>query len=391
MLLRKTEKHLFVRGSTEFALDLFQKLTTQDKNLFFSPYNLTVLLAMVYSGARGDTATQMAEALHFPADHMTLHAQVAELEEQLLAGSTKGSYDLRIGNRIWSQVGYPLVQSFLDLVSSRYKSGVEHVDFSQGEQTCQVMNRWIEDQTAGLITDLVTPEMLTPTTRVMLTSAIYFKGLWLDPFRKESTRDKEFWVSPQRTVQTPMMYQQVEVPYGEYADVQVVALPYRHRADRTQADISMVILLPRIRGDLDMISSRLHPKQLGRWVDDLKSHEVKVFLPKFRIQCRHSLQNILTELGMVNAFDPMTADFSGMTQAKGPFGIADLLQQAYVNVDEEGTEAAAVSTTMFALSLDRTRPPIPVFRADHPFLFLIRHNPSGSILFIGRVNNPRHE
>jgi serine protease inhibitor len=389
MLLWKTEKHLFVRGSTEFALDLLQKLTTQDKNIFFSPYNLTVLLAMVYAGARGDTATQMAEALHFPANHKTLHAQVAEIDEQLLAGSTKGCYELRIGNRIWSQSGYPLLQSFLDVVATHYQSGIEQVDFSRGEQTCRVMNRWIEDQTAGLIKNLVNQEMLTPETRLILTSAIYFKGLWLDPFRKESTRDEEFWVSPQRTVRTLMMHQQVEVPYAEYSDVQAVALPYRHLGDRTQPAISMVILLPRTRGELDNISTRLEARQLERWVDGLKSQKVKIVLPKFRIESLYFMQSLLAGLGMVNAFDPMTADFSGMTQAKEPFWIGDLLQKAYVNVDEEGTEAAAVSMNFMLGAMIRKSPPIPVFRVDHPFLFLIRHNASGSILFIGRVNNPQ--
>jgi len=389
MLIWKSEKDLLVRGGTEFALDLLQKLKVQDKNLFFSPYNLTNLLAMVYAGARGETAAEMAEALHFPADHQTLHAQVADVDKQLRSGSKKGLYELRIGNRIWSQIGYPLLQSFLDVVAAHYWSGVEQVDFSQGEPTCQVMNRWIKDQTAGLITELVNTGMFTPETRVLLTSAIHFKGLWLSRFRKEATRDEEFWVSPHRTVRTPMMYQQVEVPYAEYVDVQVLALPYRHREDWTEPDISMVIVLPRNRGELNNISTQLHLGQFGRWLYGLKSQTVEIFLPKFEITSLYSPRSLLMELGMVNAFAPMTADFSGMTQATEPFWIGDLLQEAYVKVDEEGTEAAAVSSLWFCTGLVSTRLSIPVFGADHPFLFLIRHNPSGSILFIGRVNNPQ--
>lgn len=388
MLLWKSEKDVFVRNHTKFALDLLHKLTTQDKNPFVSPYNLTVLVAMVYAGAHGETATQIAEALHFPADHKALHAQIAEIEEQLFAGSKKGNYDLRIGNRIWSQIGYPLLQSFLDIVSVHYKSGIGNVDFSQGEQTCQVMNRWIEEQTAGLIKNLVSPNLFTPQTRVMLTSAIYFKGLWSDPFPKEATRDEEFWISPERTVRAPMMQQQMEVPYAEYTDVQVVALPYRQLGERPQPDISMVILLPRTRGELDNIS--LHAEQFVQWVSGLKSQTVKIVLPKFRIESLHLLGSFFRELGMVNAFDPMTADFSGLTQAKVPFWIGSILQKAYVNIDEEGTEAASLATTMYFTALLRGRSSsIPVFRADHPFLFLLRHNPSGSILFIGRVNNPQ--
>lgn len=393
MLMWKSEKDLFVRGSTEFALDLLQKLTIQDKNLFFSPYNLTVSLAMVYAGARGDTAAQMAEALHFPANHKTLHAQVADIDEQLLAGNKQGQYELRIGNRIWSQKGFPLLQSFLDHVAAHYQSGIEQVDFSRGEQTSQVINRWVQDQTGGLIKNLVNQGMFTPLTRVILTGAIYFKGMWLEPFLKFATQDEEFWVTPERTVRIPMMQQQVGAPYAEYSEVQVVALPYRYLGHRTQPDVSMIIVLPRTRGELDDISTQMQTRQLERWLNGLKSQQVKIFLPRFRIESSYSLREPIKELGMLNAFVPETADFSGMTQAKEPFWIGDLIQKAYVNVDEEGTEAAAVSMMhiYFTHVARKKPPPIPVFRADHPFLFLIRHNPSGSILFIGRVNNPQAE
>lgn len=390
MHMWNSEKDLFVRGSTEFALDLLQKLSIQDENLFVSPYNLSVLLAMMYAGARGDTANQMAAVLHFPADCKTSHDQLADLNDQLLAGSKNGQFELRIGNRIWSQTGYVLLQSFLDIVATRYKSSVEEVDFSQGERTCRVINGWTEDQTAGMIKNLVNQSMFTPGTLIILTGAMHFKATWLDPFEGSATREEKFWVSPERTVRTPMMQQEVEVPYAEYSDVQAVALPYHHLGIRTEPDISMVILLPRTRGDLANISTRLHRQQLERWVDGLKFQEVKIFLPKFRMESSHSLKTLFTELGMGNAFNPMTADFSGMTQAKKPLWIDNLLHKAYVNVDEEGTEASAAASGWVCLGAKvGGRPPIPVFKADHPFLFLIRHNPSGIILFIGRVNNPQ--
>jgi serpin B len=387
MLLWKSDKDVFARGCTEFAFDLLHKLNNQDKNLFFSPFNLSALCAMVYAGARGETAAQMAEALHFPTDHQTLHGQVADLNAQLLAHST--DYELRIGNRIWSQAGYPLLQSFLDIIAAHYQSGVEQVDFSQGQQTSQVINRWIEDQTGGLIKNLVDQGMLTPVTRVILTSAIYFKGLWLDPFRKEKTQDEEFWVTQERTVRTPIMHQLVGVPYAEYSDVQVVALPYRHLNQQRQPDVSMLIVLPRNRDELDKVSTRLDRRQLERWVNGLESQNVEVFLPRFRIESGHFLRGPMTELGMRNGFDPKTADFSGMTQAREPFWIDGLIQKAYVNVNEEGTEAAAAAATIYFGYMGGKRPPTPVFRADHPFLFLIRHNTSRNILFIGQVRNPQ--
>jgi serpin B len=389
MRMWNSEKDFFVRSSTEFALDLLQKLSIQDQNLFVSPYNLSVLLTMVYAGARGDTANQMAAVLHFPADCKTLHDQLADLNDQLLAGSKNGQFVLRIGNRIWSQTGYALLQSFLDIMAIRYKVAVEEVDFSQGERTCRVINDWVKDQTAGVIINLVTQNMFTSETLVILTGATYFKGKWLNPFEKSATREEEFWVSPERTVRTPMMQQEVVVPYAEYSDVQAVALPYHHLGIRNEPDISMVILLPQTRGDLDNISTRLQRIQLERWVDGLKFQKVKIFLPKFRMESSHRLRNLLAELGMGNAFDLKTADFSGMTQARKPLWIDDLLHKAYLNVDEAGTEAAAASGWICLGATMGERPPIPVFKADHPFLFLIRHNPSGIILFIGRVNNPQ--
>ena len=392
MFMWKSYKDSVVQGNRKFAIDLFQKLATKERNLCFSPHSLSVLFAMLYAGARGNTASQIAQTLHFHADQKALHSQIADIHQQLIAGSKQGFYELRIGNRIWSQVGYPLQRAFLETVATHYQSGVEQTDFSQSQETCEVMNRWIEKQTGGLIKNLVNQGMFSATSRAIPTSAIYFKGMWVDPFWKKATRDEDFWVSPQRMVRTPMMQRQLDVPYAEHSDVQMLELPYRHLEDRAQPAMSMFVLLPRTRGELENISNRLHPRQLERWLHGLKSQTVKIFLPKFRIESLCAPRNALEALGMVNAFDPLTADFSGMAQTEEPYWIEKLLQKAYINVDEEGTEAAAVSMSTFFTCMTRgKRPPIPVFRADHPFLFLIRHNPSGCIVFIGKVNDPQEQ
>jgi serpin B len=208
MLFWKSERDLFVCGSTQFALELVQRLTSQERNLFFSPYILSSLLAMVYAGARGDTAAQMAEVLHFPSDHEKLHGQITDLHERFLACNKSGHYELRIGNRLWSQIGYPLRESFLDILARYYRGGVELVDFSQSDQVCRVINRWVEDETAGLIKNLVSKAMLNRETRMVLTSAIYFKGSWISPFKQQNTHDQDFWIAPQKGIQTPMMPRQ---------------------------------------------------------------------------------------------------------------------------------------------------------------------------------------
>src|SRR6476620_6062116 len=177
MLMWKSNKDSVVQGNTKFAVDLFQKLATKDKNLCFSPHSLSVVFAMLYAGARGETASQIAEALHFHTHLKALHHQLADINQQLTAGSKQGFYDLRIGNRIWRQVGYPLQQAFLETVAAHYQSGVEQVDFSQSQETCQVMNRWIEEQTAGLIKNLVNQGMFSAKSRAISISAIYFKGM----------------------------------------------------------------------------------------------------------------------------------------------------------------------------------------------------------------------
>lgn len=390
MLMRKSKKELFVPGSTHFALQLLQRLTNQEDNCCVSPYNLAVLLAMLYAGARGDTAAQMAEALGFPADHTELHPQMVDLKEQLLAGGREGQYELHTGNKIWTQSGFTLRQSFIDIMTAQYESGLGQVDFSQVGMTCQIINQWIEAQTGGLIKNLITPDLISPLTRVVLASAVYFKGKWMNPFPMDSTREEEFWLAPNRLIRIPMMYQEVETQYAQYADVQVLALPYHHLG-RKAADVSMIILLPR-RGTLDDVVVRLTAREVDRWADGLEYQLVKIFLPKFRIEFKAYLATFFIQLGIVNAFDPSKADFSGMAQVSDPFSIEQIVHKAYVNIDEEGTEAAAASATAIMLGSAGwiwDEQPVPVFRADHPFLFLIRHNPSGSILFVGRVNNPQ--
>ena len=223
---------------------------------------------------------------------------------------------------------------------------------------------------------------------MVLTSAIYFKGSWISPFKQQNTHDQDFWIAPQKGITTPMMSQTIEVPYAEYDDLQVVSLPYRHDTGRQNSEISMVILLPRAHDGLDKVSAQLVPRKLEEWINGLQLRDVEVFLPSFKIESFYNLREPLSELGMRNAFDSANADFTGMAQTDEPFWIEQLIQKAYVHVNEEGTEAAAACIdVMFGAS--GSPPRIPVFRADHPFLFFIRHNQSGTILFVGGVNDPQ--
>ena len=366
-----------VRGNTEFAFALYHKLRTAEGNLFFSPYSISTALAMTYAGARGDTAAEMAHALHFPLDQEQLHPAFASLEARLGDIGGKGHIQLRVANALWPQEGYALLEAFLALTKRYYGVRVTAVDYGDTETARRTINAWVEEKTEDKIQDMIPPGLLNALTRLVLVNAIYFKGDWASQFDPSLTSDAPFWVTPDTQVQAPMMSQVHGFGYGEGDGLQVLELAY------AGDDLSMVVLLPREIDGLADLEERLTVENLDRWTKHLWQSEVQVSLPKFEITFPASLSGILTSMGMVDAFGD--ADFSGMDGTK-LLQIAAVLHKAFVAVNEEGTEAAAATAVIMQL-MALPSPP-PVFRADHPFVFLIRENSTGSILFLGRVVNP---
>jgi len=365
-----------VQGNTEFALDLYQKLRTTDGNIFFSPYSISTALAVTYAGARRDTAIQIAQALHFLLDQKQLHPAFALLEAKLGEVGKKGQVQLRIANTLWPQKGYALLEEFLALMKQYYGVLITAVDYGNAEAARHTINAWVEEKTENKIKDLILPRMLDALTRLVLVNAIYFKGNWASQFDQRLTSDAPFWVTPDDQVQVPTMTQKHKFRYGEGNGLQILELPY------AGDDLSMIVLLPEGIGVLAKLEDSLTGENLGRWARNLRETEVEVFLPRFEITFPFRLDDTLKSMGMVDAFSDR-ADFSGMDEE--PLYISAVLHKAFLAVNEEGTEAAAATAVIMA----RGPPSLPpIFRADHPFVFLIRENSAGSILFLGKVVNP---
>ena len=396
---RTTEKgqematEALVAQNNIFALDLYRKLRAREGNLFFSPHSISTALAMTYAGARGKTDTQMATVLHFPTvpsetvpvkktfARPRFHSAFGKIVKDLNARGKKGGYELTIANALWGQKGYGFLEEFLQLVKAYYDGQLNEVDFvGATEAARKTINAWVERKTNDKIKDLISRGALDEMTRLVLTNAIYFKGNWGRQFKEDRTKDAPFTLLSGDKVDVPMMNQKAEFGYMETEDFQALDLPY------VDDELSMVILLPKESDGLPEFEQGLAIENLSAWLGELREREVIVSVPKFKMTSRFGLASVLKSMGMMDAFSPGIADFSGMNGKKNLF-ISAIIHQAYVDVNEEGTEAAAATAVTFKVtSIGPAQ--TPVFRADHPFLFLIRDNLSGSILFIGRVADP---
>lgn len=370
-----------VDGNNAFAFDLYGRLSGREGNLFLSPFSVSSALAMTYAGARGPTAEEMARVLRFPPGQEELNPVFGALLRDLGGGEAKG-YQLHIANALWAQKGYPFLKSFLDIGKTHYAAALEELDFVQAaEEARQTINAWVEKQTEEKITNLIPSGVLDDLTRMVLTNAIYFKGAWTKEFDKSDTQEQEFWTTPDRSVQAPLMQKTDDFNYGETDDCQVLELPY------AGGDLSMVVLLPRDRGGLEALERGLSASAFAQYLSNLRTMKVEVSLPKFKVTSKFSLKDALTAMGMPLAFT-YDADFSGMTGNKELY-ISAVLHKAFVDVNEEGTEAAAATAVVMTLkSAPALREKPKVFRADHPFVLIIRDKRSASVLFLGRVANP---
>jgi len=391
--MEKTDKQLVAAGNNKFALELYAKLRSREGNLFFSPYSISTALAMAYAGARGETETEMAKVLHFPTvpsetvavkdkfARMRFHSAFGTIVKDLNARGRKGSYELTVANALWGQKGYGFLEEFLGLIKTNYDGQLNEVDFIRAtEATRKAINVWVEKKTNNKIKNLIQKGVLDSMTRLVLTNAIYFKGNWARQFKEERTKDAPFTLADGQKVDVAMMNQTTDFNYMETEDFQGLELPY------VDDELSMIILLPKEFNGLDEFEKTLTSENLSKWLGKLRNREVRVSIPKFKMTSQFGLASVLKSMGMIDAFS-VNADFSGMNGKRDLF-ISAVIHKAYVDVNEEGTEAAAATAvTMKLTSIGPAQ--IPVFRADHPFLFLIRDNHSGSILFIGRVMNPK--
>ncbi len=369
-----------------FALDLYSRVAGGEGNLFLSPYSIHSALSMVYAGARGETAGQMQHVLHLSTDQnrtAEIYGQMIKDLNQGGEGRGKPNYKLVVADAVWGQKGVSFVPDFRNVLEDDYGAQLEVADFTKPEDARARINSWVAEKTESKIPDLIPPGALTPETRAVLANAIYFKSAWESSFEKTATINAPFHPAAAESIQVSMMRQVHSFDYAENADLQVVALPYfRER-------LSMVVLLPRQVDGIGALEKELTPDSLDVWTKNLLPHRVDLSLPRFKFSARlSSLASTLSAMGMTTAFDPKTADFSGMVEADRWF-ISQVIHQAFVDVNEEGTEAAAATAVGMATAIMQPPERPIVFRADHPFFFVIRDNGTGALLFMGRVANPK--
>ena len=391
-----TNTKYVVKGNNEFAFQLYARLRGKEGNLFFSPYSISTALALTYSGARGQTESQMGAVLHFPIfakqnkeswisstvipDRRQFASAFAEIIKDLNSRGEKGGYELRVANALWGQKKYGFLQEYLELIETNYGGKLNEVDFIRAAESARkTINRWVEKKTNNKIKNLIQKGVLDSMTRLVLTNAIYFKGNWARQFKKDNTKDAPFTLVDGKKVDAEMMNQKAEFGYMETESFQGLELPY------VDDELSMIILLPKKNDGLDELEKTLTVENLTKWLSKLYKREVVVSVPKFKMTSQFGLASVLKAMGMTDAFSS-NANFSGINGKRDLF-ISAVIHKAYVDVNEEGTEAAAATAvTMRLTSIGPAR--IPVFRADHPFLFFIRDNHTESILFVGRLMNP---
>ena len=383
---------LLVKGNSAFAFKLYQQLRDKEGNIFYSPYSISLALAMTYAGARGETAEQMKDALEFVPEQERLHpafnwldAELAKRGEGAKGKDDKG-FRLNVVNAVWGQKDYAFLSDFLDVLAENYGAGLRIMDFVREAEKCRrIINEWVSDQTEGRIEDLIPPGAITDLTRLVLTNAIYFNAAWEHPFDEHATVDGAFYLLDGRQVRVPMMRQTESFAYTSGEGYQAVELLYDRGEGADAGALSMVILLP-AAGNFGAFEEGLHAERVGAIIEDLQPIRLALTMPKFKFDSGFSLREVLAEMGMPDAFSPDDADFSGMTGRRELF-VSDVLHKAFVDVNEQGTEAAAATAVVVGITSVPQEPCVKV-TIDRPFIFLIRDIETGAILFVGRVLNP---
>ncbi len=370
-----------VTGNTTFALDLYQQLKGEPGNLFYSPHSISMALAMTWAGARGQTEADMAKVLGFSLTQQQTHAAFNALDQALAsrgqgaAGSDGQGFRLNVANAMWAQIGFPFEAPFLDTLAENYGAGVHVVDFeAHTADAIDLVNGWVSGRTEGKIDKLVNDQVVTPDTRFILTNAIYFNAAWAEPFEDANTKNADFTLPGGATVSVPMMNGYQETGYADGDGYQALRLPYDGH------ELSMVLVLPDAGTFADFEAS-LDAATMDEIAGSLGSYGVSITMPKFEFDAEFNLSKSLKALGMTSAFEG--ADFSGMS--KEDLVVTDVVHKSFVSVNEAGTEAAAATAVIGGTT---SAPEPAAINLDHPFLFFIRDDATGAILFVGRIQDP---
>jgi len=377
-----------VDANNQFALDYYSKLKSKDSgNIFFSPFSISSAFVMTYEGAKGQTAEEMRSVFYFPEDSNLRRTEYASIFDEINKGDKK--YKLSSANALWAQQDYQFSRDFFDNVEKYYGGKATNLDFKNDPEGSRItINNWVENQTNDKIQNLIPSGIIQPLTKLVLTNAVYFKGEWVKQFNKNNTKEENFRTSNSGTVKAQMMQRtddEAIFNYAENSNLQMLEMPY------SGDELSILFLLPK-NDNLTKLEGILSTKNISDWKNYLEEQRVKVYIPKFKFETKYFMADDLKAMGMPLAFSD-SADFSGMTATgKRDLKIDEAIHQAFVEVNEEGTEAAAATAIVMvetgAAPGPHKEPKIPIFRADHPFIFLIQQKSIGDILFIGRVVNP---
>lgn len=380
----KEDLETLVAGNNEFAFAFHRRLAEKsDTNFFMSPISISSALAIVHAGARGETAAEMAEALSFKLPTERQARAFEHLLTELNGGEQKRPGELTIANALWVQESFPFRDSFLSLVGEHYQAKLCPLDFRMNaEGSRQEINKWVRVQTRDKIRELLQPNQVNPYTRLVVTNTVYLKKEWRDRFHKRLTRE-EWFSTPKEKKRVPMMHGGVYTDYYGDEEVQLLQLPY------SDGQLAMFILLPNEKWEMAKFEQQLNWSKVNRWTQKLKYHSVTIYLPRVKVEARNHLSHLFSAMGMRLAFSE-EADFSGMVSG-GEIHVKEIVHQAYLSLDENGTEAAAATAICMPLlttGVYRKPPPPVTFRADRPFLVFIRDRKTGAILFTGRIVDP---
>ncbi len=385
-----------VMANNRFGIQLYQQVKNVSENVLISPFSIVNAFAMVYAGSDGQTHREISQTFHYEENPAPFLEQIAQLNASFKPIVQNESGPLNIANALWIQNHYPVLESYLLLLQSYFQSEIHSVDFSNGEKTADEINRWVSEKTKGKITQIITPDILNQMTTLILSNAIYFKGAWMNPFLEKNTKPESFSLNPYKEIQVEMMNNTKSYRYLETNGLKLLEMPYRKEYNEygesiSKTDYSMIIFLPDDESSLEQFESQLTITTVNSFLEKLMQTptiDVEVKLPKFRVENTFNLNEILKTMGMEIPFTA-SADFSKITGNQDLF-ISDVLHKTYIDLDEKGTEAAAVTAIIMARgAFMKPELEVKTFHANKPFMYIIRENTTGSFIFIGKVTNPK--
>ncbi len=374
-------------ANNAFAFDMYSQLTQletgEKKNILFSPHSISTAMAICYEGAENTTKEQISNVFYFPTNKTVLKVRMERMNDKI--NSVNSDYELETANALWVQEGYPVKEEYIFNVKKYYDGEVTNLDFvRKPDDSRDTINEWVEDKTNDKIKDLVPKGLITPDTRVITTNAIYFNGKWQYEFDRELTEKRAFYPANGEEISVDMMYMSNNFNYGENSKAKIIELPYKGN------DLSMYIVLPK-SNNIEKFEKKFTLNDYTELKNDMElEEEVKASIPKFKFETKTELSDSLIEIGVVDAFNSNLANFSGISDS--PLVISRVIHQTFIDVKEEGTEAAAATgvgmETGMSISWDSKQ---REFKADHPFMFFIEDRRTNCILFMGKVEYPEYE